>query len=66
MAVELKQRELARRCKISETYMSQVLNGKAVPSLALAMKIQKQSGGKYRVVDLIPRLKEVVKEESRR
>lgn len=49
---KLRQREFARRLGITESHMSYLLDGKRKPSLRLAKKIIRATGGEVTITDL--------------
>lgn len=54
------QTELAKRLNITAIYLNAVLHGRRTPSIDLAIKIEKESGGKIRATDLRPGIKDIV------
>ncbi len=56
----MKQKELAKKIGISRTYLNGILNGKRIPGVSLAEKIEKLTGKKF--FDLRPDLKKIMKD----
>ena len=45
--------EFAERLGVARAYFSRVVNGKAIPSISLAKKIEKESGGEVKWHELM-------------
>jgi len=56
----MKKRDEAKVLEITQAYWSAIRHGKKVPSLKLAEKIEKTLP-QYKVIDLIPAIKKIIK-----
>lgn len=54
------QAELARKLNITPIYLNSILHKRRVPSIDLAIRIEKESGGKIKATDLRPGIKDIV------
>lgn len=50
---KMTQAELATRLKITETWLSLILNRKKTASVGLLRRIEEESGGQYKMKDLL-------------
>lgn len=48
-----RQASFARRTKVSESYLSQILSWQRVPSLKLAARFEEATGGKVRASEML-------------
>lgn len=52
--------ELAKKIGVTAIYLNSILHGRRKPSIELALKIEKESGGKIKATDLRPGIKDIV------
>jgi len=54
--------KFAAKAGISLSHLSNIMSGKAKPSIKLAMKLEKESGGIIKAIRLRPEIKAIIKE----
>jgi DNA-binding transcriptional regulator YdaS (Cro superfamily) len=52
--IDITQIQLAKRLGVHWVYLNAVLKGRVKASVLLALRIEKESGGKWKAVDLRP------------
>ena len=59
---KITQKEIADKVGISVVSLNRIVRGHYIPKIEMAKKIVKASGGRYKLTDLIPGLKNILED----
>lgn len=58
---EFRQKDLAKKLGVNHIYLNAVIKGRVTPSIDLALRIEEETSGKYKAVDLRPDIQALLK-----